>query len=203
MSKRSYRQNCALAHTIDLVGERWTFLIVRDLLTGPKRYRDLEQSLAGIGTNLLATRLRELEQAGIVAKEKRNSGGHRYALTEPGRALEPAVLALVRWGLVHGPRSVRGYGHREEWDLVALKATFRPDRAASLDLTVNFVADQFEGRVLLLNGEMHYGIGPDESPDLVVNGTIEDLFLTKNTPADLLAAGRQRDLNQFMDCFAL
>ena len=67
MPKRSYQQHCALARALDLVGERWTLLLVRELLTGPKRYRDLTRNLPGMGTNLLATRLRELQDADIVA----------------------------------------------------------------------------------------------------------------------------------------
>ena len=75
MTKRSYRQNCALALASDLVGERWSLLMIRDLLTGPKRYNELGQSLQGMGTNLLASRLKQLETAGIVEKTDVNKGG--------------------------------------------------------------------------------------------------------------------------------
>src|SRR5919202_4903626 len=96
----SYRQYCAVARGLDLVGERWTLLIVRDLLTGPKRYTDLLAGLPGIGTNLLATRLRELEQHGLVARRvlPPPAGSTVYELTDVGQTLEPVVLALGRWG---------------------------------------------------------------------------------------------------------
>ena len=66
MSKRSYNQYCAVARSLDIVGERWTLLIVRELLTGPKRFKDLLEGLPGIGTNLLAARLKDLEKYGVV-----------------------------------------------------------------------------------------------------------------------------------------
>src|SRR5262245_63048394 len=98
---RSYRQYCAVARGLDVVGERWTLLIVRDLLVGPKRYTDLLDGLPGIGTNLLAARLRELEQGGVVRRTvlPPPAGSTVYELTEVGRALEPVVMALGRWGV--------------------------------------------------------------------------------------------------------
>ena len=130
MAKRSYRQNCALALTSDLIGERWSLLLIRDLLIAPKRYNELALSLQGMGTNLLASRLKDLEAAGIVEKAERQAGGHVYALTDAGRALEPAVLALVRWGLTYLPDRIEGFHHQDDWDLVALKAAFQPQLSA-------------------------------------------------------------------------
>ena len=83
MPKRSYQQNCALAYALDLLGERWTLLIVRELLIGPRRYGELLDNLTGIGTNLLADRLRELQAQGLIEKH-----GQRYELSEPGRLIE-------------------------------------------------------------------------------------------------------------------
>src|ERR671923_662341 len=98
--KRSYDQWCAVARALDIVGERWTMLIVRDLLVGPKRYTDLLAGLPGIGTNLLAQRLRELEDRGLVERSALPppAGATVYRLTETGAALEPVVHALGRWG---------------------------------------------------------------------------------------------------------
>src|SRR5690349_18853317 len=133
-SGRSYRQYCAVARGLDVVGERWTLLIVRDLLTGPKRYKDLLEGLPGIGTNLLAGRLREMEQYGIVTRRvlPPPAGSTVYELTELGQALEPAVVALGRWG--H-----HFLGARREGDflsanayLLAMRGTFRADRAQGL-----------------------------------------------------------------------
>lgn len=89
-TKRSYEQFCGLARALDVVGERWTLLIIRELLLGARRYSDLLSSLPGITTNLLADRLKELTAAGIVTDG--------YELTELGAALEPAIMELARWG---------------------------------------------------------------------------------------------------------
>src|SRR5216683_3461271 len=107
--KRSYDQWCAVARSLDIVGERWTMLIVRDLLVGPKRYKDILAGLPGIGTNLLAQRLRELEAQGLVERVvlPQPAGTTVYRLTATGAALEPVVHALGRWGFqfLGAPRS--------------------------------------------------------------------------------------------------
>jgi len=136
--KRSYKQNCALAHAMDVVGERWTLLIVRELLVGPRRYGELLNNLSGIGTNLLADRLKELEAAELIAKE-----GSRYLLTENGRQLESVVNDLVRFGLSLGIEDMDERLTRPEWDVVALRAIYDEDKGRNL-----------LGRyVLVLNGE--------------------------------------------------
>src|SRR3954467_4433726 len=99
MDRRTYNQYCGLAKALDVVGERWTLLIVRNLLLGPLRYSDLLRGLPGITTNLLAKRLREMEELDLI---ERVSGpvpdaGHAYRLTALGAALEPAVHALGSW----------------------------------------------------------------------------------------------------------
>ena len=125
--KRSYRQNCALAHAMDLVGERWTLLIVRELLVGERRYGELLDNLPGMGTNLLASRLKELLDAGLVSKS-----GRKYALTESGRQLEPVIGALVRFGLGLNVDYDNEFLTRPEWDTIALRAIFDDDRGKSL-----------------------------------------------------------------------
>ena len=97
---KSYCQYCPVAHALDLVGERWALLIVRDLLSGPLRYTDLAERLPGIGTNILAARLRDLEAAGVVAKRKLPppTPVTVYELTERGRSLQRVVAELALWG---------------------------------------------------------------------------------------------------------
>src|SRR3989442_1936432 len=97
---RSYDQYCAVARGLDVIGDRWTLLLVRDLLLGPKRYKDLLNGLPGIGTNLLADRLHELEGAGLIERTvlPPPAGSTVYQLTEAGEALEPAMVALGRLG---------------------------------------------------------------------------------------------------------
>lgn len=97
---RSYRQFCGVARALDLLGERWTLLIVRDLLLGPLRFSDLLGLEAGIGPNLLTQRLKRLEQAGVLRTRQLPppAGAKVYELTEWGRSLEPVVLGLGRFG---------------------------------------------------------------------------------------------------------
>jgi len=90
---RSYGQHCALARALDVIGDRWSLLIVRELLLGQERWSQLRDGLPGIAKNLLAERLRDLEQAGVLTHE-----GDRYELTERGRELQPAIAALLGWG---------------------------------------------------------------------------------------------------------
>lgn len=126
--QRSYRQNCALAHSLDLLGERWTLLIIRELLIAPRRYSELLENLAGIGTNLLADRLSSLEERGLIEKS-----GPYYELTGLGKRLEPVIHELVRFGLALGIEDDPGRLTRPAWDIVALQAMYRPDIGAGLN----------------------------------------------------------------------
>src|SRR4051812_16859695 len=98
--KRTYGDSCGVARALDLVGERWALLVVRELLLGPKRFTDLRTGLVQLGPDVLSQRLRELEQAGIVRRRTLAppAGSRVYELTDRGRELEPVVLALGRWG---------------------------------------------------------------------------------------------------------
>lgn len=214
MEKRSYKQNCSLALAADVIGERWTMLLIRDLLIGPRRYKDLLASLKGIGTNLLAARLRDLEAVEIIARVALGVGsgvekgpasglGHAYALTERGRALEPTVLALIRWGLVHGPEYQDTFHHRDEWDLVALKALFQPDRAKNLAVTVQFKTSEYAGWIAIQDETASIGDGERVSADVVVNATIKYLFTSAAEPGSLLTSGTAENLRRFMSVFAL
>jgi DNA-binding HxlR family transcriptional regulator len=97
---KHYGQYCPVAHALELVGERWSLLVVRELLGGPKRYTDLAGALPGIGTNILANRLRELEGAGVIEKRRLPppAAANVYALTEYGEELREPLYALGRWG---------------------------------------------------------------------------------------------------------
>ena len=125
-ARRTYHQHCGVARALDLVGERWTLLIVRDLLLGPRRYRDLLESLDGITTNLLAKRLREMVRSGLVEKRRAPppAFGELYALTDAGRALEPVVMELGRWGgrLLQQPR--RSDHRNIGWALLSMKRRY-------------------------------------------------------------------------------
>jgi DNA-binding HxlR family transcriptional regulator len=121
---RSYGQFCGLALGLDLVGDRWTLLIVRELLTGAKRFRDLQDGLPGIATNLLSSRLRTLEESELV--ERRTlpppAGTTVYSLTNLGAELAEPVHALVRWGGQFMRHRTRKQAFRPHWLGVALQA---------------------------------------------------------------------------------
>ena len=202
MAKRSYKQNCALAQASDLIGERWSLLLVRDLLVGPRRFNDLQSSLKGIGTNLLASRLKDLESAGIIERQARGTGGHVYALTESGKALEPTLLALVRWGLAYGPENQKGFHHQDDWDLVALKALFQARRAGDLSVCIQFRTDNFAGWMSIDDQRVRIGLGEAESADVVVGGTIKDLFAGGNSEP-LCLSGSNDQLERFKSAFVL
>src|SRR5438876_967890 len=149
---RKFDQYCPVAHALSLVGERWSLLIVRELLLGPKRYTDLTNGLPGIGTNILAARLRELEEGGIVQKRRLPppAASTVYELTEYGSGLNEALYALARWGA----RSIGPPGPDDElypeWGMNALPALFDAEAARGLTETYSLVVDgdAFTARVV-------------------------------------------------------
>ncbi len=134
MPKKSYKQHCGVARALDVVGERWTLLMTRNLLLGPKRYSDLLAELPGITTNLLAKRLHELEQAELVHKELLPLGVTVYRLTEAGRALEPVVMELGRWGGRFMTTPGRGDTFNLGWALLSLKRRYRGGLSCTVQL---------------------------------------------------------------------
>jgi DNA-binding HxlR family transcriptional regulator len=213
-SGRSYRQYCAVARGLDVVGERWTLLIVRDLLTGPKRYKDLLEGLPGIGTNLLAARLREMEHYGIVNRRvlPPPAGSTVYELTELGQALEPAVTALGRWG--H-----HFLGARREGDflsanayLLAMRGTFRPDRAQGVTARYELHVGEQVFEVTVNDGRCTTREGQPASADMVIRTDVDTLGALLGgeiSAAKAVARGRvaiNRDvaeLERFVSMFAL
>jgi DNA-binding HxlR family transcriptional regulator len=155
---KSYGQYCALAKALDHVGDRWSLLIVRELLIGPRRYSDIRAALPGIATNLLAARLRDLAGDGIVV---RGDDG-RYELTEFGRGLEEIVHGLIRWGgRWMGPRP-DGESFRPEWLAVALQAMIPPRRKGSIEIDA--------GGALINVDRGRVALGPAKHADARVEG---------------------------------
>lgn len=141
VGKRSYGQYCGLARALDVVGDRWNLLIVRELLVGPARYGRLQAGLPGISTNLLAERLRELEEAGVVRRQlDAASNAVAYALTPWGGELRGTVAALVNWSrplMIAGPG---GDSFQPHWLVVALESLLagkRADAPASVGVEVD------------------------------------------------------------------
>ncbi len=140
MPARSYGQFCGLTRAVELVGERWAMLIVRDLLVGPRRFTDLLRGLPRIPTNILTTRLKELQAGGVIRRVPLGGRGVTYELTPYGRELEPIVLALGRWGFAAmrepGPNDVV----TPDSLTMALRTAFRPGGRAAYEVHLGDVA---------------------------------------------------------------
>jgi DNA-binding HxlR family transcriptional regulator len=152
-NKRSYVDGCAAAHALDLIGERWALLIVRELLLGPKRFTDLRAGLTAISPNVLSQRLTELEASSILLRRKLPPPANVwvYELTDWGKELEPIVLQLVRWG-VRSPAFIRGAGLGVDALVLSFKAMFDPMQAASYDATVELRFGDEAFHVTIANG---------------------------------------------------
>ncbi|MFE2236501.1 winged helix-turn-helix transcriptional regulator [Streptomyces sp. JL2001] len=195
MEQRTYNQYCATARTLDLVGDRWTLLLIRELLTGPKRYGDLQTSLRGLGTGLLAARLKHLEREGLVHKITLPPPARTpaYALTEAGQELGPAVLSLARWGMkwAMGERRETETFH-PGWAVLGLRACFEAKAAAGLRAVYEFrVGDEvFHARID--DGTIEALHGPAQHPDATI-AMSEDVFIgvtgQKQTLAEAIATG--------------
>ncbi|GAA2062987.1 hypothetical protein GCM10009801_06520 [Streptomyces albiaxialis] len=137
---RSYDQFCPAARALDVVGGRWTLLIVRELLLGPRRYTDLAAGLPGIGPNVLAERLRAMREAGILEQTKLPppAATSAYVLTELGEAMRPLVDELTRWGMRLGGPPRPGDTFQLNWLLNVLRAAFRPEAARGVRETYEF-----------------------------------------------------------------
>jgi DNA-binding HxlR family transcriptional regulator len=171
VEQRSYNQYCATARTLDLVGERWTLLLVRELLSGPKRFADLQRNLPGLGTGLLAARLKHLEREGLARKVVLPPPfrTRAYALTEAGAELGPAVLALARWGMkwALGERR-RGEVFRPGWAVLGMEAWFDGDAAADLDATYEFRMGDEVFHACVAGGTIRTFHGPAPHPDATI-----------------------------------
>jgi len=168
--RRSYDQFCSVARALDVVSERWTLLIVRNLMLGPRRYSDLMTELPGITTNLLAARLRAMEAEGLIARvEKQTGSPARYELTPLGAALEPVVIELGRWGANFMDQPRRADTTNVGWGLLALKRRYRGGVRAVVEFRLG------ERRFELAFEEAHLQVKEREAvrPQLVVAGPLE------------------------------
>jgi DNA-binding HxlR family transcriptional regulator len=167
---RTYGQYCGLARALDVVGERWSLLVVRELLDGPRRYNELLDGLPGIATNLLVERLRSLEGDGVV----RRLDDGRYALTPWGEDLHEAIYALGRWA---GPLMARPRGEdhfRPNWIRHMVVARFEGHDPQRKDLVVELLSDDAEPVTLIsAGGRVHIAPGRHPAPDVTLGGPPE------------------------------
>ena len=171
MDSRTYNQYCATARTLDIVGERWTLLLIRELLTGPKRFTDLQAGLRGLGTGLLAARLKQLEHEGLAQKITLPAPARTpaYALTEAGEELAPAVLALARWGMKWAMDDKRdAETFHAGWALLGLRACFDAEAAADLKAVYEFRVGDEVFHVDIADGAIQTLHGPAQRPDATV-----------------------------------
>lgn len=170
--KRDYGQFCGLAGALNVIGERWTLLIVRELLIGPVRFGELLDDLPGIGPNLLTERLRELVDRGVVAQQPvpGDARARQYELTEVGEELRQPVLALAAWGLQFLDEADSTGATRAKWGFLAVQAMVRQE-AVPPDVHEVYefrVADQVFS-ISVAGGEVTFGRGPMTDPDLSID----------------------------------
>jgi len=195
LSRRSYDQYCAIARGLDVVGDRWTLLLVRDLLLGPKRYKDLLTGLPGIGTNLLADRLKELEAAGLIERTTLPppAGSTVYQLTETGQALESVMTALGRWGarFLGAPRKTDIMVPRAYF--VAMRGVFDPQAAAGITATYEVRIADLVFEVRVADARVTTSEGKVRNPDVILTMDVETLnalMFHTLTPGAAVASGR-------------
>ena len=194
---RGYGQFCGLARALDLVGGRWALLVVRDLLTGPKRFSELQEGLHGIPTNVLTSRLRELEDAGIVERrvQAHPGGGVAYALTEYGLELEQPMLRLGFWGAKTMGEPCEGDFISVESLALALRGAFRPERARGPQRIYELRIDGRPLRIAVKGGRVSVPAESPKEPDVVLEtgpGVLSELLSGALPVDDAIASGQLR-----------
>lgn len=197
---RSYRDACGIARALDVVGDRWALLVIRDLLLGPQRFTDLRAGLPGVSPDVLSQRLRELEEAGVLARRRLPppAASQVYELTARGRALEPVLLELGRWGAgAPFPKDVIAFG--PDSAMLALKTVFDPSAAAGRAggpeiYEFRFGEERFQARVE--RGALSITRGAPEAPHATIETDPATLaaVLWRGQPSDQPAVARLREL---------
>ncbi len=164
-TKRSYDDGCAAAHALDLIGERWALLVVRELLLGPKRFTALRAGLPTISPNVLTQRLNELEAAGVLRRRKLPPplSAWVYELTTWGKALEPVVLQLAHWG-VRSPAFLRGAPLGVDALVLSFKAMFNPEAASGVNVIIELHFNDEVFNAAVDAGQLRVSRGPALRP---------------------------------------
>ena len=191
--KRSYDDGCAAAHALDLVGERWALLVVRELLLGPKRFTDLRAGLPGTSPNVLAQRLRELEGAGIVRRRKLPppAASRIYELTEWGKDLEPVIISLGRWG-VRSPSKPHDAELSVDSLVLSFRTMFDAQQAEGLEASYELRLGEESFRAEVADGRFEIERGAADRPDAIVEtdvGTLTALVYEGRELAEALRSG--------------
>ncbi|NUT46279.1 MAG: transcriptional regulator [Saccharothrix sp.] len=193
--RRTYHQYCGLASALDVVGERWTLLIVRELLMGPRRYVDLLADLPALGTNLLAERLKFLVDRGVVEQVDLHGTGSRlaYQLTPVGHELRPLVSGLARWGMRFVGTVSEADTVRPHWGFLAVEAMLRPEHATGIDECYEFRVDDDVYHVEVRDRVPRAVKGPAPDPAMVATTdatTFVQIGAGRLTPLAAMVTGR-------------
>lgn len=193
--RRTYDDGCAAAHALDLVGERWALLVVRELLLGPKRFADLRAGLPNASPDILSRRLRGLEGAGIVRRRKLPppAASKVYELTEWGLELEPVIVSLGRWG-ARSPSKPRDAALGVDSLILSFRTMFDPRAADGLRASyeLRFGEDRFRAEVA--DGRFEVERGDVERPDVIVETDSDTLAALVYAGRDLAEALRSGDI---------
>ncbi len=161
--KRSYGEACRFAYALDVVGERWALLVVRELLLGPKRFTDLRTGLPHASSNILSERLRDLEQSGVIQRRKLPppAASTVYELTEWGRELEPVVTKLGTWG-ARSPIAPESQEIGPDSIVLALRSLFDPEAASEMNAAYELSLGEQRFRVRIAGDKLEIGRGATE-----------------------------------------
>lgn len=172
-ARRKYGQGCGTAHALDLVGDRWALLVVRELVFGPKRFTDLRDGLPGIGPNVLSQRLKELEETGVLRRRvlPPPAGSTVYELTDWGLELEDILVRLGRWG-ARSPELPREAETHPEWLMLGMRAIYDP-QTDPVPTTYEFRFGDETFWAGVENGSLKVGRGPASEPDAVITADVE------------------------------
>jgi DNA-binding HxlR family transcriptional regulator/putative sterol carrier protein len=210
---RTYDDGCAAAHALDLVGERWALLVVRELLLGPKRFTDLRAGLPNASPNVLAQRLRELEKAGVVRRRKLPppAASRVYELTEWGLELEPIVISLGRWG-ARSPSKPRSAALGVDSLVLSFRTMFDARAAEGLRASYELRLGEDRFRAVVDDGRFEIARGNADRPDAAIRtdpATLAALVYEGRSLAealrsgDLKIEGNRQAVERFIGLFAL
>ena len=210
---RTYDDGCAAAHALDLVGERWALLVVRELLLGPKRFTDLRSGLPNASPNVLAQRLRDLEAAGVVRRRKLPppAASRVYELTEWGRDLEPVIISLGRWG-VRSPTKPPDAELGVDSLILSFRTMFDPGQAEGLRASYDFRLGEASFQAEIAEGRLEIERGSAEQPDATIvtdAGTLAALVYDELglenalRSGDLRIEGDREAVERFLTLFPL
>jgi DNA-binding HxlR family transcriptional regulator/putative sterol carrier protein len=196
-AKRSYGDACGIARALDVVGERWALMVVRELLLGPKRFTDIRAGLPHLSADVLAERLRGLERAGVVTHRRLPPpwAAQVYELTDSGRALEPVLVELGRWGGANAPPPCEDMCMSRDAHVVSLRTLFDPARAGDFAARIELRLDDDRFRVEIAAGRIEAERGELPDADAAIEAdpaTIMDVMRGSRTFADAVRVGGLR-----------